>query len=496
MKNKKNYYFWAFIIASYLITRLINLTIIPIFTDEAIYSFWAQVALHDPANRFISLEDGKQPLFIWLAAISQKFISDPLIATRLVSVFAGLSSVFGIYLLAKNLFNQKIAQISSILYVILPFTLLYDRLALFDSLLTATGIFSMLFTVKLVKYPKLENSLLLGVSLGLATITKSSGFLFLYLVPVSLILFQFKDKNRIQNFFKWLGFAILAGLISQIIYNSLRLSELFYLIERKNTEFIRSFSEVINNPLESFYSNSTTIYSWIISYIGLPLFVLFVLGIILGLFKKKLQIILLSAYIFAPFLAESLFNKVLYPRFVLFYFPFIIIIIAAAISNLINLKRKYNLIVIGFVLLMLIIPLHTSFKLLTDPKNARIAISDSNQYINDWPAGFGVKEIVQFLKNQPQNEDIFVGTEGTFGLLPYAFHIYFFGNTKIHITGFWPVNENKLPQQIMEASGKNKTYFVFNENQKEITNPNLKLIAKYQKGKGSTYMRLYEVIPQ
>ena len=57
------------LILFYFLTRLINLNVMPIFTDEAIYSFWAQVALHDPANRFISLVDGNQPLFIWLAAV-------------------------------------------------------------------------------------------------------------------------------------------------------------------------------------------------------------------------------------------------------------------------------------------------------------------------------------------------------------------------------------------------------------------------------------------
>ena len=132
---------WILLPLSYLITRLVNFKILPIFTDEAIYSFWSQVVLHDPANRFISLEDGKQPLFIWIAAIFQKFVSDPLVATRLVSVLAGLGSLIGIYIVSDLLFkNKKIALISSVLYIILPFTLLYDRLAIFDSLLTMIGI--------------------------------------------------------------------------------------------------------------------------------------------------------------------------------------------------------------------------------------------------------------------------------------------------------------------------------------------------------------------
>src|SRR3989344_1150596 len=80
--DKNNLVVWFFLTILYFTTRLVNLKLIPIFTDEAIYARWAQIALHDPVNRFISLEDGKQPLFIWLAAIAQKFISDPLIATR------------------------------------------------------------------------------------------------------------------------------------------------------------------------------------------------------------------------------------------------------------------------------------------------------------------------------------------------------------------------------------------------------------------------------
>src|SRR3972149_10179537 len=98
---------WLVLTISYFISRLINLKITPILDDVAIYTYWAQVALHDPANRFISLEDGKQPLFIWLAAIAQKFISDPLIASRLVSVLSGFGSLVGIYLIARNLFNEK-----------------------------------------------------------------------------------------------------------------------------------------------------------------------------------------------------------------------------------------------------------------------------------------------------------------------------------------------------------------------------------------------------
>src|SRR3990167_5031367 len=142
-RNIKFITVFSLIIIAFFITRLINIGVIPIFTDEAIYTYWAKVALNDPAHRFISLEDGKQPLFIWIAAVMQNFISEPIVATRLVSFLSGLASTIGIFLLSKELFNNltklnqhRVAAFSSLLYVVLPFTLLYDRLALYDSLLT------------------------------------------------------------------------------------------------------------------------------------------------------------------------------------------------------------------------------------------------------------------------------------------------------------------------------------------------------------------------
>lgn len=487
---------WLVLTISYFISRLINLKIIPIFTDEAIYTYWAQVALHDPANRFISLEDGKQPLFIWLAAVAQRFVNDPLIASRLISVLSGFGSLVGIYLLVKTLFNKKIATLACLLYIIFPFTLLYDRMALFDSLLTMLGIWSIFLAVKMAQSPQIDWALINGSIIGLAMITKSTGIFYLYLLPLSLVLFNFKEKDRNLRLLKWFGFTLVTVFLSQIIYNSLRLSPLFYIIERKNLEFIRPFSEVIASPLLFFYSNINSIVGWVIAYIGLPLFLIFIAVLIYGAVKKNSKIFYLLILILVPFFAEVFFNKVLYPRFVLFYFPYIIILLSWGILSILERFIKYKRYLILLIILSILIPSINSFKLLTNPKTATIAGSDAGQYLNDWPAGYGVEEIVRFIKKESKNQEVYISTEGTFGLLPYAIQIYFFDNNNVRISGFWPVDPNNLPVQILEVAQKNKTYFVFNENQKEIINPQLKFVEKYQKGRGNSFMRLYEVIPQ
>src|SRR3990167_7544264 len=83
----------------YWVMRLTNLTALPIFTDEAIYIRWAQIGGRDASWRFISLTDGKQPLFTWAMMVSLRLFQDPLFAGRLVSVISGLLSLIGMYVL-------------------------------------------------------------------------------------------------------------------------------------------------------------------------------------------------------------------------------------------------------------------------------------------------------------------------------------------------------------------------------------------------------------
>ena len=125
----------VYLIIIFLSLRLINLSIFPIFADEAIYIRWSQLAWQ--GNYFIPLSDGKTPLFMWVLSPLLQIINDPLIAGRLLSIISGLATLIGVYLFTQKLFNKKTALIASTMVVLNPFLLFYDRLSLVDSLLTA-----------------------------------------------------------------------------------------------------------------------------------------------------------------------------------------------------------------------------------------------------------------------------------------------------------------------------------------------------------------------
>ena len=167
----------AILISLYFLTRFYRIMSLPIFTDEAIYVRWSQIARQDASWRFISLTDGKQPMFVWIAMNLMRFVGDPLLASRFVSVFAGFFSMIGLFLLGREIFkNRFIGFISSMLYLVFPFALVYDRMALYDSLVGMFAVWSLYFEIILVRKLKPDMSFVLGMILGGGILTKTSGF--------------------------------------------------------------------------------------------------------------------------------------------------------------------------------------------------------------------------------------------------------------------------------------------------------------------------------
>src|SRR5438132_251717 len=101
-KYSTEIYAFLILIALFLITRFITILSLPIFTDEAIYIRWSQIALQDSAWRFISLTDGKQPSYVWITMVLLKLIHDPLLAGRVTSVIAGFITMIGLYFLGRE----------------------------------------------------------------------------------------------------------------------------------------------------------------------------------------------------------------------------------------------------------------------------------------------------------------------------------------------------------------------------------------------------------
>lgn len=493
-KFKKELIVSFLLVTFYLLSRLYHLTLAPIFTDEAIYIRWAEIARYDAAWRFISLSDGKQPLFVWLTMVVFPFFKNPLFGGRLVSVLAGLATLPGLFLLGQELFGKKrIGFLAAGLYLFYPFAFVYDRMALMDGLVGTFAVWALYFEVLLVKTLRLDVALILGMIVGGSILTKTSGFFNLYLLPFSLLLFPWQDKKRNKKLLLWLGLALLAVAEAQVIYLILRLSPLFSTIAQKNSVFVFPFQEWLQHPLRFLWGNLRGLWNWFIGYFSWPIFSLLVLSLVISwrFFRKK---VFLLIWFGAPFFALALFAKTLYPRFIFFMTLSLLPLVALALDWVFDFLKKPFLLVI-ICLFFVFFWFRSDWQLLTFPYTADIPKADKFQYFNDWPAGGGINEVVAFLNQESKKGKVYVATEGTFGPLPYALEVFLYKNHDVEIRGFWPLKK-EIPEEVTRSAQIKPTYFVFNQTQEAPPKWPLRLIAKYRKGVGAPFLHLYQVLSQ
>lgn len=499
----KNYFLFCILglIVLYFLTRLTNILTLPIFTDEAIYIRWAQIATVDPDQRFISLTDGKQPSFIWLAAVFMRVINDPLLAGRLVSVFAGFGSMIGLYFLASEIFsNRKVGFLASLIYAIFPFALVYDRLALYDSLVAFFIIWSLYFEVLLVRRMRLDLAMILGFVIGGGMLTKTSANFALYLLPASVLLLKFDRKTWKIYLKRMIVYGVVSAFIAYAIYSILRLSPYFYIIGQKNITFIYSFSEWIRSPFAFLYGNFKGLSIWLVSYLTIPFLLLSFSAFVVN--KKYIrEKLLLFIWFIVPFMALSFFGKVIYPRFIFFMTMPLLVLGAYSLDQIVSRIKSKTLkllLVLAFIMSFVV----NDYLILTNFEKSFIPQSDKDQLYSSWPSGVGVDQTVAYLKEVSKSEKIYVGTEGTFGLMPYSLEIYLKDNPNVEIEGFWPINDN-VPEKVLRIAKTKPTYFVFYQPCPPCPSTGiapiswqLKQIFQIKKAEKNSYYTLYQILPQ
>jgi len=495
-KHWFNFFLALLLVALFWATRLINLGIIPIFTDEAIYLRWSQIMAYDASLRYLPLVDGKPPLFMWVVSGLFKVFKnlDPLLIGRLGSVGSGFFGMLGIAFTSYVLFkNKKVTFLASFLYILVPFTFFYDRFALADSMLTMWGIWSLGLGVLMVRTLRLDLALILGWVFGFGLLTKTPALFFIVLQPLFLVFLDFRSKFWKFNLVKWVGLFVVSVVSSQIIFSVLRLFPLFQMISQKNSEFVVSKSDFLSHPFSSLFSNLSTFVNWEVGYLTIPVFLLVLVSILIGIRKRNLAVGVLSLYSIGCFVVMAGINKVIFPRYLLILTPALIILSAVGLEHLLS-NTKLKILALLVLIAVLIQPIYTDYKLLTDPSNAPIPDGDLNQYLNRWPAGYGVIQIHDYLVNESKSQKVMVGTEGTFGLMPYSLEIYQKDYPNLEIKSYWPLSET-IPLEIRNSAKVRPTYFIIYQRPDLPYDWKMDLVMKFQQGHGPDYLKFYKVNP-
>jgi len=489
--SRKDILLIILILFLFFLTRFVNLDKFPIFSDEGIYIRWAKVARSDATWRFISLTDGKQPLQTWGTIPFLKFFPDnALLAGRLFGVAGGLISLIGFFILAFYLFGKPAALIGSFLYIVTPYFLFYERLALVDSWVNAGFIWIFLFIIWLVKERRLSTSLILGLAGGMFLLAKSSVRIFLMLGILAPILVFRKDIKKLIresiNFYVLLG---LAATVALVIYNVQRLSPFMHYVAQKNLTFVMSFSEFLKTPFQYFFYNLK----------NTPLFILWEMGFVIGVIgliglielirrNEKLGIYFLL-WIVLPLTAIIFFTKVLFPRYLIFFASILLLLCSFYLSRI-----KINKLKTVFFLLIFLSVSYFDYTIVFDYKNIPFPPVDRGQYIEGWPAGWGIKETMEFAREKAKEKPVIIIAEGNFGMAYDVLDVFLKPDDRITLKGYWPLNKETLEEhQPLLKDNNIYIFFSHREDFREVWP--MKLVKKIEKPGGRSSFYMFKLVP-
>jgi len=482
IKNKKILAALVFLVALFLFFffRLSKLNTIPVFVDEAIYVRWSQIMKTEASLRFVPQTDGKQPLFMWVTIPFFKLSSDPLIAGRLVSVATGFGSLLGIVFLSYILFGDVlIAALSALVYTLLPFTVFFDRMALVDSMLAMFGLWSLGLSVLFAKTHRLDHAMLLGFAIGGGLLTKSPAeFYYIWLI-VALIFFFRPQKNENHALRDLLVGLFAVTVISQLMYNILRLGPSFNMIGARNQDYLFTWKEVLSHPLNPFIGNFKTTVNWF-----WLLFTPTILAtLIFGLLPKKTRFpaIFLCLVSMIPLFGQAAIAKVYTSRYILFAVLPLILVCGLGLNWLVT--RKGILIKLSSSVL-LVVPIIISFLYVFQPTKAPMPYDMHNGYLEEWTAGWGQQDIANyFISLEAKGERVVAFTEGYFGTLPDGLEIYTEGHKNITIVGSNP-SVSEIPDGLIKTDPQNQRFLIVNRSRDHLTPASLKdlqLLKEYSK---------------
>lgn len=486
------YKFEIILILFFLITRLINLDKLPIFNDEAIYLDWGWKEIHYKGELYFSLFDGKQPMLMWVFGIFQNVFKDPLIAGRVVSVITGFITLIGIYLISRKIFNPRIAYLSSLLYVLIPIFIFFDRQALMESTMSTVGVWLFFFFILNISNPRKIYGLLSGILVGVGLFVKSNAFLFV-VAFVAVSFYAIYNSNKSKFKLEFFVSQIIGIIASFIVLYPLTSQRDFGKIIEMNSRYAYSLSEILGNFQQILLINLRSTSEILLWYLN-PIFLILVILGLLFLVKDKIKYAdYLIIWIISTLSVFLLFTKNSSPRYIVSILPLLTLLIGFGINKLWETNKKYG----ALPAIGLYMTLYLAYTLVISPISyfyimGRLTPNHSIQeYVQGWTSGYGVKNAYELVARVSEKEQIKVVVRSDSGNPESAIFAYTNGNENI-ITSYLDFDCNNS-KAVFRGEEKLPAYFITRGLQFEGREKCLKEIKKFYKPYGNEFVGVYKI---
>lgn len=454
---------------AYLVSRTWRLTLLPVFVDEAVHIEWA-------ATTFAG--DIKSGLWVgkWLPvkvmAIALFLPTDELFAVRMASVIAGFFSLVGIILVGRQLFSVAHGLLAALLYIIIPFALFYDRLALADSYVAMFGIWTLLFSILLIDSKKPVYLIALVGCLVFAVLSKLTGVIFAAIPLLTYaILSNQQDcgswSSRVKGAWR-IVLSVLASLtVFALLYN---LGAGTHLVNNQTSSDSLLSTELV-------LVNLSTLWNWgkllLTPPIGLAILLIIPALTVHVLVNRSAAVLLLISYLVLTLLPYVALATTWYPRYLLSALAPIVLLLSWSLLACYSLltqglyshqfakkTRTYHraLLLLGTVVL-LVWPIALDSQLLNRPEAAKLPAAVRHGYFSGWPSGYGLPEAAAFLEEQAQKGAINVARYALWAGPNLGLNVYLSDDSAIQRYELDP-SAPDVGDQLLAMARERKTFFV------------------------------------
>lgn len=206
MEKSKKYILLFLIVALGFFLRAYNIENAPpgVYPDEAVNGIDAMNALvHGNWQWFYEANNGREGLFMNLIAVCFKLIGVSVLTLKLPSIIFGTLTIFGTYLLAKELYKKdRFALISAFLVSTAFWAINFSRISFRANTLPAVLVFSFYFMMRGLRTRKWRDFAAGGLIFGLGLHTYIAFRIAPLILVVMLITFMITRERFLREYWK------------------------------------------------------------------------------------------------------------------------------------------------------------------------------------------------------------------------------------------------------------------------------------------------------
>jgi 4-amino-4-deoxy-L-arabinose transferase-like glycosyltransferase len=386
--------------------RLHRLGLFPVFIDETLHIMRARDTLD--LHPLAGVAHGKA-LIPWLLALVQP-LENAVWASRAMVVLVSALGLAALLALGRRLLGRRVALVAGLLYVALPFTFFFERLAMSDGLAAAFGLLSGWLVAVALGTADRRIAPLAGLSLALAILTRLSMVIVLALPALGWLLLA-PDKRRVLRLIA-LMYAVCALALAPVVALAWRVGLGISYAEGKfaSAALASLFARLGTNVAQSI--------AWLRGYVGLPLLVLGALGIAGAALRRDRKALYVAGLALLPIAELWLVSTLSYPRYYLPAAGSLLLLASALAFWAIGWDERIHkrgglstdpvsgrllggvgLLALALILLPMLRFIQTAY---TDPASLPLPAPDNSTYIRSENSGYGVVEAAAWLASYTQ----------------------------------------------------------------------------------------------